>query len=63
MILQGSHSGLTRAVGAAIKLPISLYSMSDDFAAAMIADRRQLVDRTFKAVKRMSIARSDNFKG
>jgi hypothetical protein len=62
MILQGSHAGLASTIRAAIKLTISLDSMSDDFAAAMIADWREFVDRTFETVECMSIARRDDFK-
>ena len=63
MIPEGSYTGLARAVGAAIKLSVGLDIMPYDFAAAMITDRRELVNCTFKAVKSMSIARCDDFKG
>ena len=37
--------------------------MTDDLAAAMGADRRKFVDRTFETVENMAVARRHNFEG
>ena len=42
---------MVRAIGATIKAAMSFNAMADDFAAAMLAFRRQRVNRAFKTVK------------
>lgn len=62
MVLNFSDSGLPSAIGAAIEGLIRLDTMSDDLAAAVIANGRKLVDRTFETVERMTRARRYDLK-
>jgi hypothetical protein len=62
VIFYVSHTCLPRAVSAAKKPAVSLNPMSNDFAAAMIADRCQLLDRAFEAIKSVMIACCNNFE-
>ena len=61
-IFQLSYTLLTGAVGAAKHSALRLDAMPDYLAAAMFTNRRKLVNRTFKAVKDMSIAYRDDFE-
>ena len=55
-IFQFLDSMLAGAVGAAIELPIShFHTVSDDDAAAVLASRRQSMDRAFEAVEYMPL--------
>jgi hypothetical protein len=56
-------SGFARATGAAIKRPVRLDAVPDDFAPAVIANRRQRMDRAFEAVENMLPARRDHLEG
>ena len=62
MIFHVGDARLTRTIGAAIKALIRLDAMPDDLALAVATDRRQLVNRAFKAVERVARARHNDFK-
>ena len=62
MILDFTNSRLPGTVGAAIKSVIGLDAVSDDLAAAVIADRRKLVNCTLETVKGMSRAGRHNLE-
>jgi hypothetical protein len=49
-------------VGAAEALPIRFQSMPNDPAPAMLASRRQRMNRAFKAVKDMALPAHHHFK-
>jgi hypothetical protein len=51
-----------RAIGAAEKLGVRLDSVTDNFASAIYADGREPVNRAFKTIKRMALARRNYFK-
>jgi hypothetical protein len=57
--LHFGYTGLPGTVSAAEKCSVCFYTVSDDFAAAVIANRRQLLDCAFEAVKRMTITCRD----
>ena len=42
---------MVRAIGATIKTPMRFNAVADNFAAAMLAFRRQRVNRAFKTIK------------
>ena len=56
MIFHFSYTLLTSTVGAAVKGPVGFNPMTDDLAATVITNWRQLVNRTLKAVERMARA-------
>src|SRR5437762_3393696 len=51
MIRDGRDATLPRAMGAAVERPVGLDPVAQDFAAAVIAGRGKLVNRTFKTVE------------
>jgi hypothetical protein len=55
-------TGLAGAVGAAEKVFLRLDAVSDDFTAAMSADRREFVNRAFKTIENVFFARRNHFK-
>jgi hypothetical protein len=57
------HTSLAGAVSAAVEGAIRLDPMPNDLAAAVIADRRQLVDGTLKAIEHMSLADGNHLEG
>ena len=62
MVLHVRHSRLSRAVGATVKRIVRFDAVPDDLAAAVIADGRELMDRTLEAVKRVSRSLSHDFE-
>jgi hypothetical protein len=58
----GDRSGVPRTIGATEKSSSHLDTMPDDFALAMLANRRHPVDRAFEAVKCVPCTRSLNNK-
>jgi hypothetical protein len=63
MVLDFGDSGLSSTIGATIESFVSLDAVTDDLATAVIADRREFVDRTLETVKGMTRSGSDNFEG
>jgi len=63
MVFHIAYARLTRAIGAAVERIIRLDAVPDDLALAVAAHRREFVNRTFEAVKRMTLARRNDFKG
>lgn len=63
MVLHFGNSGLPRAISATIKRAVGLHAVADDLATAVIANGRELVNRAFEAVKCVTGAGGDNFKG
>src|SRR5215510_336331 len=63
VVFRLSDSGFARAVGAAIERVLGLDAMPDDPAAALRADRGQLLDRAFEAVEDVLPARRDHLEG
>src|SRR5262249_53986555 len=57
------NAGHSRAIGATVKRSFCLYAVSDDFATAMFAERRELVNRTFETVKGVTGTGGDDFEG
>ena len=51
-----------RAVRATIERVVSLYTVADYAAAAVIADRREPVNRTLERIKRVALASRDNIE-
>jgi hypothetical protein len=49
-------------VGATKNRSISFHAVADDSALAMLAPRRECVNRTFEAVKRVPLARHGDLK-
>lgn len=49
-------------MNAAIDLSVGFHAMADDPAVAVWADRRQRVDRAFKAIERVMLSGYDHFK-
>jgi hypothetical protein len=58
-----AQSTLPGAVGAAEKLPLALYAMTDNSAPAVIARRSNRVNRALETVERVAVAGRYNFKG
>lgn len=56
------HSLLTRAIGTAIKNLIRLDAMTNYPATTMLAHRRELLNRTFKAIECVSLVPHDYIK-
>lgn len=56
MVFNFAYACLPGAVGATIESIIRLDTVSDDLAAAVIADGCELVDRTLETVERMARA-------
>ncbi len=54
---------VTQAVRAAIDLPLRLFAVPNDAAAAVRAERCEVVNRALKTVKDMSASGHDHFKG
>ena len=55
-------TGGMRAMGAAIERPIGFDAVSDDLAPAVVADRRELVNRALEAVERVRFASRDHLE-
>ena len=62
MIFHFLDAGLPRAIGATVKRSLRLDAVADDLAAAVIADGRELVNRAFEAVERVTSTGGDHFK-
>jgi len=56
------NSGLPRAIRTTKKRLLGFYSVSDDLAAAVIADGREFVDRTLEAIEGMTRAGGDDLE-
>ena len=63
MVFRFSHACQARTISAAVEFFIGLDAVPDDLTAAMITDRRQLVDGAFEAVERVSRSGCDHVKG
>jgi hypothetical protein len=63
VIFHTGYPGLASAIGTTIERLIRLYPMPDDTAAAVIADRGQLVNGTFETVESVAPARRDHLEG
>jgi len=61
-VLQCCFTGRTRAMNAAVDLPIGFHTVPHDPAVAVWADRRQRVDRTFEAIECVMLSGYDHFK-
>jgi hypothetical protein len=61
-VLQRCFAGGTRAMNAAIDLPIGFHTVPHDPAVAVRADRRQRVDRAFEAIECVMFSGYDHFK-
>jgi hypothetical protein len=62
VILYFGYPGLAGAVCTAEKFAAGLSTVPDDFAAAMITNRREPMDRALEAVESMTTAGCDNFE-
>jgi hypothetical protein len=62
MIDRAGDARRLRAVRAAEERSAGLDTVADDVAAAVIADRRQLVNGALEAVEHMSLAGRDYFE-
>jgi hypothetical protein len=62
MIDRGAYASLPRAMRAAEEGPVGLDAVPDNPTAAMVADRRQLVDGALEAVEDVSVTGRDNFE-
>src|SRR5688572_33147272 len=62
MIDRSFDSFLGGTIGTTKKCVFALDSMSDNSTSAMRANRRESVDRTFKRIEHMTIARCNYFK-
>lgn len=56
-------SFLAGTMGTAVKGAVSLNAVAQNLTATVIADRRELVDGTFKAIEDVGHTRGDNLKG
>jgi hypothetical protein len=63
VIAHAIHPAFARATGATIEGTVCFNAVPDDFAPAVIADRRELVNRALKAIKRVANARRDDLEG
>jgi len=61
-VLQLCLAGRTRAMNAAIDLPISFHTVPHDPTIAVWADRRQRVDRALEAIERVMLSGYDHLK-
>src|SRR5690606_26227555 len=52
-----------RAARTAIEGTLSFYAMPYDLHTTMVADRRELVDRTLEAIEHMAVAGGDHLEG
>lgn len=52
-----------RAVGAAVKRAVRLDAVTENFATAVVAHRREFMNRALETVEHVGDARRDNFKG
>jgi hypothetical protein len=62
MVFHAFDARAARTGGAAEKILLCLNAVPDYAAAAICADRRELVNRAFETVKNMPLARRYNFK-
>jgi hypothetical protein len=62
VVYDTADARLFRAVGAAEKSLFRLDAVPDNLAAAMRADRRQLVYRALETIENVTVSRRDNFK-
>ena len=62
MVSDGGHTLLPGTVGAAVEFCIRFYTMADDFAATMVTDWRQLLDRTFETIERVLFLAHNHIK-
>jgi hypothetical protein len=56
------ESRVPGAIGATEELAATFHTVSDHLASAMLANRSQLMDRAFEAVKYVPVTRCDYFK-
>jgi hypothetical protein len=61
-ILYLRYTCLPGAVRATEKLPVSFGAVADNFAPAMITNRRKFMDRAFKTIESMMITRCYHFE-
>ena len=61
-VLQCCFAGGTRAMNAAIDLPIGFHTVPDDPAVAVRAHRRQRVDGAFETIECVMFSGYDHFK-
>jgi hypothetical protein len=57
------HALLPRTVGATVERALRLDPVADDFAAAMLAQRSELVNGALEAVERMGLSGGDDLEG
>ena len=62
MIADALNTGFTRAIGTAVKGAVGLDAVPDDFAIAMMANRRELVNRALEAIEDVPVARCDDLE-
>ena len=62
VIDRACYSRLAGAVRAAKEIVIRLDTVTDDLAAALRADRRKFVDRTFETIERVPVPGGYNFE-
>jgi hypothetical protein len=62
VVLHFGHARLPGAVGAAEKILFRLDAVTDNFAAAMSADRRKFMNRALETIKNVTVARRYHFK-
>src|ERR1051325_4107144 len=62
VVLHFQHAGHARAIGTTVKRFPGLDTVADDLATTVVADRRELVNRAFEAVKRVTRAGGDDFE-
>lgn len=63
VIFDAFDAGAFRAVRAAEKVFFRFDSVTDDAAAAIGANRRELVNRAFETIENVRVSRRDNFEG
>ena len=62
MVARAALARLPCAVGAAVKRADLFDAVADDFAAAMIADGREFMNRTLETIEDVPLARRHYFK-
>src|ERR1041384_5906237 len=62
VVLHFEHAGHARAIGTTVKRFPGLDTVADDLATTVVADRRELVNRAFEAVKRVTRAGGADFE-
>jgi hypothetical protein len=62
LVARAALARLSRAISATIERANLFNAVTDNFAAAMIANGRKPVDRTLETIEDVSLARRHNFK-